>query len=317
MTTVRIPRLDKDVCRLSLGTGWFGSDNEAGIHRLLDAYVELGGNILDTGRFYNGGKSEPVVARWLQKTGCRDRLVITNKACHHYVDENNVHHIEQSRVRPEYITEDLLYSLDNMQLDHFDIYLLHRDDESQPVEGLMDRLEQHRLEGRITAYGVSNWSIPRIGQAQAYAQKMGYQGLCVNSPSFSLATIVKPRFYGCVYADEDYMAWHRDKKVQLIAWAPLAVGFFADVYKRDGSAPADIVSTYFCQENFEKLARVQLMAAEKRVEPIHIALAYVLNQPIPVIAAIGPRTEQELRSLMPAAALPLTGEELEWLKSGR
>lgn len=316
MKTIAIKGIDKPISQLSLGTAWFDERFEPEIDRLLDAYIELGGTILDTGRFYNGGKSEPIVARWLRKSGLRDRLVITNKACHHYVDENNVHHSERSRVRPEYITEDLHYSLANMQLDYFDIYLLHRDDETQPVQGLIDRLEQHREEGLIRVYGVSNWSIDRVAEARAYAQAMGYQGFRVNSPSYSLATIVRPRFAGCIYADDAYVEWHRDKDIALIAWASLAVGFFADAYRRDGTAPPDIVSTYFCDENFEKLDRVKALAAQKGVEPVHIALAYVLCQPIPMVCAIGPRKEAELRSLMRATELQLNPSELHWLAKG-
>lgn len=316
MKTITIDAIEKPISQLSLGTAWFDKRFEPEINRLLDAYVELGGTILDTGRFYNGGKSEPIVARWLQKSGCRDRLVITNKACHHYVDENNVHHTEHSRVRPQYITEDLHYSLENMRLDYFDIYLLHRDDETQPVEELIDRLEKHRKEGLIKVYGVSNWSLSRIEKAREYAEKKGYQGMRVNSPSYSLATIVNPRFEGCVYADDAYIEWHRDKNITLIAWASLAVGFFADAYKRDGSAPQDIVNTYFCEENFAKLARVKELAQKKEVEPIHIALAYVLNQTIPMICAIGPRKESELRALVQATKLELSNDELDWLANG-
>lgn len=309
-----ITGLDKPLSQLSLGTAWFDDRYEAEINRLLDAYVELGGTILDTGRFYNGGKSEPIVARWLERSGCRERLVITNKACHHYVDENNVHHTEQSRVRPQCITEDLHHSLERMKLDCFDIYLLHRDDAAQPVEGLIDRLEKHRREGLIKVYGVSNWSLDRIAEAQAYAKRKGYRGIQVNSPSYSLATIVKPRFEGCVYADDAYIEWHRDKDITLIAWASLAVGFFADAYKRDGSAPKDIVDTYFCEENFQKLERAKVLAAQKGVESIHIALAYALGRAESMICAIGPRNEGELRSLMRASSLGLSEEEMRWLK---
>ena len=60
-----------------------------------------------------------------------------------------------------------------LQQQHIDIYLLHRDDPSVPVNEIMDRLEQHRQEGLITTYGVSNWELDRVQAAVEYCQQMG------------------------------------------------------------------------------------------------------------------------------------------------
>lgn len=152
--------------------------------------MAAGGNTFDTGRFYSGEKSEIVLADWLRRNrNKREDLVITSKACHHYVDENNMHHMEKSRVSAAYITEDLEFSLNPQQLDYFDLYMMHRDDVDAPVGKLMDRLERHRREGKIRAYGVSNLSLERLQEAQAYCERKGFQGIFFNSPGFSLATV--------------------------------------------------------------------------------------------------------------------------------
>lgn len=318
MKYLSVKGLDKKVSQIVLGTAWFGLDRNAehdGIFGLMDLYVELGGNAIDTGRFYGAGRSEGVVARWLEKSGMHDRLVLIDKACHHYVDEDNVHHTKENRVRPELITEDLNYSLENMKVAYFDIYLLHRDNPEEPVEGLIDRLERHRQEGKIKTYGVSNWSLERLEQAQNYAIRKGYQGISVNNPSYSLAKVQKPRWHGCVYADDAYALWHADKDISLFSWAPQAAGFFADIYKRDGSTPQDVADAYFSDENFEKLTRVKMLARERAdgTEPINVALAYVLSQSFPVAAVVGPRSTDELKSNVHSLDVHLSPREIEWL----
>ena len=297
-----------------MGTGWFTTPQQDAIFALLDDYFAAGGNVIDTGRFYSGGDTEGVVTRWLESrkmASKRDEFLIINKACHHYVDENNVHYPEQSRVKPEFITEDLEYSLDNMKQKYFDIYLMHRDNPEQPVEGLIDRLERHRREGKIKVYGVSNWSIPRIEAAMAYAEKAGYQGISVNNPSYSLATVKRPRWVGCVYADDAYVEWHADKGVSLIAWAPQASGFFARAF--GDNPPPDIERTYFNEENFEKLRRCEILARGKNVTPTNIALAYVLRQPVQMFASIGPRNNKELAEAIEASGIRLSPGEVDWL----
>lgn len=315
MKYLELRGLDIKVSQLFLGTGWFNTPAQDEIFPLLDAYFASGGNVIDTGRFYAGGDAEGVIARWLAErrmTGSkRDRFAIVNKACHHYVDANNKHYADQKRVKPEFITEDLEYSLDNMKQKYFDVYLLHRDDPEEPVEGLLDRLEKHRKEGKIRVYGVSNWPLKRIAEAAAYAKRAGYLGISVNNPSYSLATVSTPRWFGCLYADDDYIAWHRDKDIFLFAWAPQASGFFAEIFGEN--PPEDVKKTYFTSDNIEKLARCKTLAAEWQLPPTNVALAYVFSQTIPMAASIGPRNARELRGAIEALEIKLSEDQVNWL----
>lgn len=314
MKYLEIRGLDKKVSQLFLGTGWFNTPAQDQIFPLMDAYFASGGNVVDTGRFYAGGDAEGVITRWLEARNMaakRDQFVIVNKACHHYVDANNTHYTDKKRVKPEFITEDLEYSLDNMKQKYFDVYLLHRDDPEEPVEGLIDRLEAHRREGKVKVYGVSNWPLSRIEQAAAYAERAGYQGISVNNPSYSLATVKTPRWFGCLYADDEYIAWHKGKDIFLFAWAPQASGFFAEIF--GGNPPEDIKNTYFIPENIEKLARCKALAGERRMPPTNVALAYVFNQAVTMGASIGPRNAGELRGAVASLDISLSRSEVEWL----
>ena len=314
MKYLEIPGLAKKVSQLFLGTGWFNTPARDGIFKLLDAYFAAGGNVIDTGRFYAGGDAERVIADWLEARGMakeRGEFVIVNKACHHFVDENNKHYAEQKRVKPEFITEDLEYSLDHMKQKYFDVYLLHRDDPEEPVEGLMDRLEKHRREGKIKVYGVSNWPIKRIEEAAAYAKRAGYQGVTVNNPSYSLASVQTPRWAGCLYADEEYISWHKGKNIFLFAWAPQASGFFAEIY--GDNPPEDYRKTYHTPENLRRRERCKALAKERGVSPTALALAYVFNCDVPMAATTGPRQIHELGEAISALGIKLSRDEISRL----
>lgn len=317
MKYFKIKGLDKEVSRVMMGTGWFSLEDEDVIFELLDTYVKAGGNVIDTGRFYNGGKSEKVLTKWLNSRNNRDGLIIINKACHHYVDENNVHYSEKNRVGAQYITEDLEYSLNNMEVEYFDIYEMHRDNVEVPVSELMDRLEQHRLEGKIKTYGVSNWSNERVEEANEYCKSKGYLGISVNNPSFSLANVNKPRWVGCVYVDADYVKRCNDDGISIVSWGAQGAGFFVPLWKDiNKDAPQDIREAYFTEENFERLKRAEEIAKIKGndVEPINVALAYVIDERMDVAASIGPRKKSELQSSLKALDIKLTSEEINYLE---
>lgn len=314
MKYLDIPHLDRPAAQIFLGTGWFTTPGEDEIFRLLDDYFALGGNAIDTGRFYSGGDTEGVIARWLTRRNMaakRDTFLLVNKACHHYVDADNVHYPEKNRVTPECITEDLEYSLDNMKQRYFDLYLLHRDNAEAPVEELIDRLERHRREGRIKAYGLSNWSFERVAQAVQYARQQGCQGISVNNPSYSLAAVSSPRWHGCIYADEDYILRHRGTNVALLAWAPQATGYFAA--DSDDELPEDIRRTYGSAANIEKRRRCRELAERYGVAPTNIALAYVFNRPVPIMASVGARNRRELEEAVAALGIRLSAPVCDWL----
>lgn len=318
MKYTKIKGLDKPVSKLIMGTAWFNVEYEEEIFKMLDLYVERGGTVIDTGRFYGANykgqhacESERILKKWFDSRNNRDKLVIMDKACHPIITPDGAHHPQYWRVKPDIITDDLHYSLWHTGCDHFDIYLMHRDDPSVPVADIMDRLEQHRKEGLITTYGVSNWEKDRVEEAVAYCKEKGYHGLSVNNPSYSLAHVAKTRWPGCVYADDEYALWHKDADVKLFSWAAQGHGFFADIY--DETAPQDIKDAFFTEENFERLNRAKILGEEKGVPSINIALAYVLSQDIDACAIIGSRDRKEFDSCLDALKIELTEQEIQYL----
>jgi aryl-alcohol dehydrogenase-like predicted oxidoreductase len=318
MQYLNVKGFAKPVSRLIFGTAWFTLDDEECAHEMMDLYVSRGGNFIDTGRYYGKGngiaKSEEILFRWLKKSGIREEIFIADKACNPFIDRNGVMHDERWRVSKEFMEEDLNYSLDHVGVDYFDLYMLHRDDPRIPVSELMDTLEMFRRNGLVKTYGVSNWQQSRVQEAMEYCRLMGYYGLSVNSPSYSLAHVKVPRWPGIVYADDHYALWHKDKDISLFAWGAQASGFFAEIPLFNPiTASIDVREAYLHEINFERLKRAKELAEEKNVSPTNIALAYVMNQGLPVAAIIGPKNLDELDSSLNALEIILSPSDIEYL----
>lgn len=314
MEYLKVKGIDKPFSRLALGTVWFEPQFSKEINTLMDAYVDKGGTVIETGRFYGPThQAESLVQHWLKQTGRREEIILIDKACHPIITPDDEHHPEYWRVKPDLITEDLYWSLYHTGCDYFDLFMLHRDDPHVPVGPLMDRFEQHREQGLFKAYGVSNWDTDRLEEAMDYCKQKGYQGLSVSSNSFSLAKVYNPRRPGTIHMDENEVLWYEGKDITLMSWASQAVGFLADIWKKDGNTPQWIQDVYFTDENFERLNRAKILAKEKGVEPVNIAVAFVLCRNFPVSALIGCKNVQELDSSFRALDVRLSEKEMDYL----
>ncbi len=298
----RVPGVEKPISRLVMGTMIFKPERLPLTCSLLDDFYEMGGNCLDTAHVYNCEKS---VGDWIRLRGLREELVIIGKG------------VRDEKGTPEGIRADLTETLERMGLDYVDIYMMHSDNPVVPVGELVDVLNEHLAAGRIRAFGGSNWSIERIEAANAYARQHGLVGFAASSPNLSLAEWNEPMWPRCLTAsDAASRVWYTSQQMPLFAWSSGATGFFSGRYgPGDRGIPAlePIVRTWFNDGNFQRLDRARELAAEKGVSATQIALAYVLNQPFPVFALVGPQTIHELRDLLPALAIQLSPEELRWL----
>lgn len=295
-----------------IGTADYSRKRLGTAFEMLDAYVLRGGNTIDTANVYGDGESELTIGQWLKSRKLRQNVVIIDKGGHFHTNAN---HAVINRLTRQDIAEDLERSLERLQTDYIDIYLLHRDDPSVPVGEIMDFLQEHIDSGLIKAVGASNWTYQRIDEANRYADKKGYNRLVVNSPSLSLAAINQPRWPGTVYVDQAYHEWHRQTQLPLFAWSSQAGGFFSGRYSPNIRVSEDMVRVYYSGDNWERLNRASSLAADKGkgITANHIALAYVLNQPYPVCAVIGPERADELISSFEAPDICLTDEERLWL----
>ncbi|WP_314067484.1 aldo/keto reductase [uncultured Vagococcus sp.] len=281
-------------------------DNKEEAWHILDNYLALGGTSFDTARHYR--HSERALGAWMEERQNRDHLIIETKCCHPIRGTN-----EAPRVNSGAIEEDLLTSLEYLKTDHVELLALHRDDPTQPVGDIMEGLHKQVSLGRVYGVGLSNWELPRIKEAMAYAEAHHLTTISFNSPNLSLASVKQPRWPNCVTANAEMKAWHETLKLPLIAWSSQAEGFFAGRFDRHNLDNQEIVDVYYSSENWEKYDRVQLLAQQKGVLPIQISLAYVLNQPFPTGAVIGSETLSELKTSIAGAEINLTAAEMAYL----
>ena len=316
MRYVNIAQLGKPVSVIGLGTASraFTPNTYDRTAELLDGFLEAGGNCIDTAHIYGLGDSEKTLGRWLQESGRRGEMVIITKGCHPAVDLQNLFGSPwEPRLTSEAIQADLSESLERLQTDYIDLYLLHREDESAPVGPLVEALNQEQTRGRIRAFGVSNWRVERIAEADGYAAQHGLNGFVISSPNLSLARPNKMLFPGTLFADEAARQWHRTHQFPLLAWRSLAGGFMTGKFKPHDQSDESMIQVYYSDENFERLRRAQELAVRKNVTLPQIGLAYVLQQVFPVVALVGPTTVNNLNSTLGAVNVELTLEELDFL----
>lgn len=310
-----------------LGTSLWGSLNEAEAHALFDAYVALGGNCLDTALVYYD--IEQVIGSWMRARGNRTSITLHAKGAHHETVrlEGVPHEFHRPRVSPADIEADIEETRRRLGTDAIDLFTLHRDDPDQPVGPIMECLAAAQRSGRIRAFGASNWTVERLEAARDYVRPRGLPDFAAGSPNLALAFPSEPSWPNCITAcDGRSRAWYARARMPLLAWSPLALGFFADRYQPwerlsdterevllSDRWTADVVRVYYTARNFERRARTCQLAKEKGASAIQIALAWVLHQGNHVFAVAGPRTIAELRELFDAFDLSLTPNELAWL----
>ncbi|MGP4042495.1 aldo/keto reductase [Gracilibacillus sp. D59] len=308
MNTIQINGLDKPVTTLIQGSDYFKPSVYDKVCQVLDRYVAIGGNTIDTAHIYCGGESEVAIGMWLKERNNREDIVILTKGAHH--DQNG------PRVNSEAIRQDLFESLERLGTDYIDLYALHRDDPNVPVSEIIDALNEHIEAGRIKAIGGSNWTTERIKAANEYAASNGLVGFSFSSPNLSLAKANEPFWKGCVSTDSSDLKWHEETQLPILSWSSQARGFFTGRFTPEDRSNEDLVRVFYSDANWDRFNRAKILADKKGVTAIQIALAYVLNQSFPTCALIGAQNEQELVSCLEGSKIELSQEEVDWLENG-
>jgi aryl-alcohol dehydrogenase-like predicted oxidoreductase len=294
-----VPGLTKQVSRLIMGCDNQLTYPQAEI--LFDAWLECGGNAFDTSWVYGGGRQEVLLGQWIKARGVQDDVVVTVKGAH------------TPRCTPELLIQDFHTSLDRLQLAKTDLYIMHRDNPEVPIDEFVDALNELKAQGRVDAFGGSNWSFERLDAANAYARQAEKQGMGILNNNLSLAHMVREVWSGCVHvSDPDSRARLERDQTVVFAWSSQARGYFLpdDSWQKLG---ADNFTCWDSEENRIRRQRAFELARAKGVSALNIAAAYVLCQPFPVFALIGPRNVTELATCLPGLELELGTAERAYL----
>ena len=302
---------------IALGTMDFGGKIEESLAReFMDAYVEIGGNFIDTARIYGDfarkiqGGSEQVIGRWMEDRRCREKIVLGTKGGH--PDLSTMHTGRLSRGE---ILDDMQRSLDNLRTDCVDIYWLHRDDPTRPVEDILESLTALVEQGMTRYVGVSNWRTERIVGANASAAQHGLVKLCANQPQFSLARQVVVEDDTLCQMDSQTYAMHVRENLPCVCFSSQAKGFLSKM-DQGGEAilPDKARRRYLCEENLAVFERCRALSAQTGLSVNAIALAWLTSQPFPTFPIAGVSKMEHIDALREAGDAILTAEQRDGLR---
>lgn len=289
---------------LSLGAGTFGDGWDPGwqsppdeIDRIIDAYLDAGGNVLDTADRYQNGRSEELVGAYLRKSGRRDDVVLATKCG--YGATGDVHQGGNARLT---LQRSLEASLRRLGTDVIDLYHVHLWDTLTPVDEVMATLDAFVRAGKIRYVGLSNVPGWYLGRAQTLAEWRGWEPVAVVQMNYSLlARTVEYEFVDAAL----------ELGIGLTAWSPLANGLLTGKYRVNEQGQFEgegrVTKTWITDNTVDASAQTKRVlealvatAAELGRTPAQVALNWVTNRPGVVSTVIGARTEAQLRDNLAA-----------------
>ena len=313
MQRIQLPTLDYALSNLCFGTAQFGvSISEETAFALMDDFVRMGGNFLDTANVYarwtpsGENLGEQIIGRWMKLRGEKN-VVVATKGCHFAPKQPEI-----SRVNEECARIDAESSLRALGLEVLPLYWLHRDDETKPVEEIIEFCETLKREGKILRYGLSNYSADRIRGALAYADRMGYERIFAVSNEWSLAEEHAPEFVsptGMKLMNAAEYALHRQENLPVIPFTAAAHGYFARLDA--GEELAANQKRFDCPENRALLAVLRRIAEENGADVADVSVAYLLQQPIPVIPIVSTSSREHLAALDRVSSMCFAVGELQ------
>jgi aryl-alcohol dehydrogenase-like predicted oxidoreductase len=289
------------VSRPCLGTMMFGHSpvaptSEPDSRRIIDAYLETGGNFIDTANIYTGGESEEVVGRAIKDR--RDDVVLATKGYGPIGTGPNTMGLSR-----KYLTRALEASLRRLGTDYIDLYQCHRPDPGTPVSETMATLHGFVQSGKVRYLGCSNWSGSQIVEAQWAARDLGGTPFISLQPRYSL---------NARRIEDDILPACQRQGLGTMIYSPLGGGVLTGKYKPGQPAPegsraarGGLWTRMLDDQSVELAVEVGKVAAEIGATPAAVALAWVLSRRGVTTVIIGPRTFEQYEQNMAGFDLAL------------
>lgn len=314
LTSLRtLGRSGLPVSPLTLGTmtmgntEWGSPDEESA--RILNAYVDAGGNALDTADVYSGGRSEELVGRVLAERGLRDRVVLATK----YGFRSDASNPLAGGSGRKNLLRALEGSLRRLGTDYVDLYWLHVWDGVTPAEEVLQAFADLVRAGRIRYYGLSDlpaWFATRVA---TLAQAHGLPAPVALQVEYSLVERTVER---------EHVPAARALGMGVVPWSPLAGGFLGGRYSRDAppqdaggrlSVANPFGDSKFTDRNFDVLDVLRSVADELARPPGQVALAWLAGRPGVGTVLVGARTQEQLASNVASLDVELSAEQVRRL----
>lgn len=208
---------------MTFGTEWGWGSEESTARNIFDHYLEAGGNVLDTADGYTNGKSEELLGKFIKETGFRDRIVLATK----FTFSSNPANPNAGGNGRKNIYRALHGSLQRLKTDYIDLYWLHAWDTITPVEEVVSTLNDLVREGKILHYGFSDTPAWYVARAYTLAEKEGKARLAALQLEYSLVER---------NIEREHVPVAQELGLAICPWSPIAGGFLAGKYKREGSS---------------------------------------------------------------------------------
>ncbi len=305
----RLGRTGLKVSVLCLGTmQWGWTANEEASFTVMDAFMEAGGNFLDTADVYSrwvegnpGGVSEEIIGRWLKARGNRQAVVVATKARGRMWDGPNGEGLSRGHLIRA--CED---SLRRLGTDYIDLYQTHSDDRETPLDETLRALDDLVRAGKVRYVGCSNYQAWRLCGALWTSEKHRLVRFDSIQPHYNLAH--RAEF------ERELLPLCNDQGLGIIPYSPLAGGFLTGKYRRDSVPDSQraegIKQRYFNDRGFAIVDALDKVAQAHGSTPTAVALAWLLAQPGMTAPIIGANSPEQLDASLAATELQLTAEDL-------
>ncbi len=301
-------RTDLQVAPLCLGGNVFGwTADEAASFAVLDAYLESGGNFVDTADSYSrwvpgnvGGESETILGRWMRARGNRQQVIVATKVGAAMGDEP-----DQKGLSPRHIMRSVEASLRRLQTDYIDLYQAHYDDPDTPQEETLATFDALVRQGKVRWLGASNFSAERLASSLRLSAARGLARYECLQPRYNL---VDRALY-----EQELEPLCRAEQLGVITYSSLASGFLTGKYRPGQPLPSSpratgIQERYMNARGFAILEAVNRVAARLGARPAQVALAWILARPGITAAIASATTVAQVYELLRAAELHLDPE---------
>jgi aryl-alcohol dehydrogenase-like predicted oxidoreductase len=297
------------IAPLAFGGNVFGwSVGEQRAFELLDAFVDAGGNLIDTADVYpawvpgnRGGESETIIGKWLRRSGKRERVVLATKVGKWAT---------QPGLSPVNIRQAVDGSLKRLQVDCIDLYLAHQDDASVPLADTLGAFARLIEAGKVRAIGASNFGAARFADALEASKHHGLPRYECLQPEYNL---VRRAGY-----EKELEPLVRRENIGVISYYALASGFLSGKYRSSAdlaksSARGGAVKRFLNPRGLQVLVALDAVAAAHGATPAQVALAWLIARPGLTAPIVSATSVAQLHELFGATSLQLSDNEIAQL----
>jgi aryl-alcohol dehydrogenase-like predicted oxidoreductase len=304
---VTLGRSGLRVSPLCLGAMTFGEDLGWGTsveesQRIIDRFVELGGNFIDTANFYTKGHSEKIIGDHIgHNKKQRDRLVIATK----FSGNMNPGDPNGGGSSRKTIIDSCEESLRRLQTDYIDLYWLHNWDHNTPIEETMAALDDLVHAGKVRYLGVSDTPAWKVSEAQTIARFRGWSPFIALQIEYSLLERT---------VEGELMPMAKELGIGVTPWSPLKSGVLSGKYTRQNAGQlkasrGEWAEAHLNDKTYQVLDELQRIAKSLDTTVARVALAWVQARPGVTSTILGARTLPQLEDNVKALDITLSAEQ--------